>query len=243
MRKTYKIADHVFDIDSVNEGIHKMCADYLSDEKPTFEITTVQADIDFERAKSDSERIKEGGEPINFSDSYLETLAVYRKLADILVEDNIILFHGSVIAVDGEAFLFTAKSGTGKSTHTALWRKKFGERAFMVNDDKPLIRITEDKAIVYGTPWDGKHHLSKNTSVELKAVCILERSENNVINKITRSDAYTMLVQQTHKTKNRQKLIRTLQLIDALAANTDLYRLGCNMDMEAAEVAYNAMKG
>ena len=243
MKKTYKIADCVVSIDSLCENVHSLCADYISDENPSYEIVTAQADIDFERQKSAAENIKEGIEVVNFSDGYLETLAVYRKLADILNDENIILFHGSVIAVDGEAFLFTAKSGTGKSTHTALWRKKFGERAFMVNDDKPLIKICEDKAVVYGTPWDGKHHLSRNVSVPLKAVCILERSETNTIKQITKSEAYNMLIQQTHRSKNPQKLGHTLQLIDDFAAKVKLYRLGCNMDMEAADVAYNAMKG
>ena len=243
MKKTYKIADCVVSIDSLCENVHSLCADYISDENPSCEIVTAQADIDFERQKSAAENIKEGLEVVNFSDGYLETLAVYRKLADILNDENIILFHGSVIAVDGEAFLFTAKSGTGKSTHTALWRKKFGERAFMVNDDKPLIKICEDKAVVYGTPWDGKHHLSRNVSVPLKAVCILERSETNTIKQITKSEAYNMLIQQTHRSKNPQKLGHTLQLIDDFAAKIKLYRLGCNMDIEAAETAYNGMKG
>ena len=80
--------------------------------------------------------------------------------------------------MDGEAYIFTAVSGTGKSTHAMLWREVFGERVRMINDDKPLIRITpEGKAVVYGTPWDGKHHLSKNSAFPLKAICWLTRAK------------------------------------------------------------------
>ncbi|MGN0183255.1 MAG: hypothetical protein ACI4DP_12745 [Candidatus Ornithomonoglobus sp.] len=177
----------------------------------------------------------------NYSDSYLETLAVYRKIADKLLDYDTILFHGSVIAVDGIGYLFTAKSGTGKSTHTRLWREMLGARAVMINDDKPLINISEHGAIVYGTPWDGKHRLSTNIGVPLKAVCILERAAENHINGITKADAYNMLVQQVNRPPVPQKLIKTLQLIDRLSENVKLYRLGCNMSPQAAEFAYSAM--
>lgn len=117
-----------------------------------FHIATTQYDIDFEREKSAREDTKEGIPIRQFSDAYLETLAVYRKIADYLLSCDTLLFHGSVIAVDGEGYLFTAKSGTGKSTHTRLWREYFGERAVIVNDDKPLLHITDSGVTAYGTP-------------------------------------------------------------------------------------------
>lgn len=73
----------------------------------------------------------------------LEETAVYRKIADKMVDYDTFVFHGSVIAVEGQAYLFTAKSGTGKSTHTRLWREMLGDKAVMVNDDKPMLRVTE----------------------------------------------------------------------------------------------------
>ena len=113
----------------------------------------------------------------------------------------------------------------------------------MVNDDKPLIKVSENGIIVYGTPWDGKHRLSTNISVPLKAVCVLERSEENRIERVTADSVYDMLVQQVYRPQNPQRLLKTLQLIDVLSENASLYRLGCNMDISAAETAYNAMKG
>lgn len=120
-----------------------------------------------------------------YTDAYLETLAVYRKIAEWMPMYNTLLFHGSVIAVDGKAYLFTAKSGTGKSTHTRLWREYFGERAVMINDDKPLLRITQEGVFAYGTPWDGKHRLSTNISAPLAGICILRRGNDNSIRMIT----------------------------------------------------------
>ena len=113
----------------------------------------------------------------------------------------------------------------------------------MVNDDKPLLKITENGVIAYGTPYNGKHHLGSNISVPLKAICILERSAENHIERITKNEAYAMLLQQTYRPQNPVQMAKTLQLIDRMAKVTELYRLGCNMDISAAETAYNGMKG
>ena len=172
----------------------------------------------------------------------LELLAVYRRIAEQMPFRDTFLFHGSAVAVDGAAYLFTARSGTGKSTHTRLWREMLGDRAVMVNDDKPLIRLTEDGAVVYGTPWNGKHRLGANISVPLKAVCILERAKQNTIRAITREEAFPMLIQQSYRPLDPAALAKTLSLVDRLSRTVSLYRLGCNMDPEAAELSYNIMK-
>lgn len=243
MTNTYKIGGKIIGIDSLYGDVHTLCREYTCSQSPDFWLKTTQEDINFERTKSRTEDEIEGNPIREFSDSYLETLAVYRKIADRLIEYGIVLFHGSVVAVDGAAYLFTAKSGTGKSTHTRLWREYLGKRAVMVNDDKPLLKLTEKGVIVYGTPWDGKHHLSCNISVPLKAICILERAEKNHIEKIPRQQAYPMLLQQTNRPQDCLKMEKTLEILDEIAERIAFYKLGCNMDIEAAEIAYNAMKG
>lgn len=206
-----------------------------------FSIATTQSDIDFEREKSAREDTKEGIPIRQFSDAYLETLAVYRKIADHLLSYDTLLFHGSVIAVDGEGYLFTAKSGTGKSTHTRLWREYFGERAVMVNDDKPLLHITDSGVTAYGTPWDGKHRLSSNIAVPLKGICILTRDIKNHIEQADPHAAYPMIVQQTNRPLTADGMKQTLSLIDRMLNVVPVYHLGCNMEPEAAKVAYEGM--
>ena len=206
-----------------------------------FHIVTTRSDIDFEREKSAREDTKEGIPIRHFSDAYLETLAVYRKIADNLLSYDTLLFHGSVIAVDGEGYLFTAKSGTGKSTHTRLWREYFGERAVMVNDDKPLLHITDSGVTAYGTPWDGKHRLSTNTAVPLKGICILTRDTTNHIEQAEPHAVYPLIVQQTNRSLSADGMKQTLSLIDRMLNVVPVYRLGCNMDIEAARVAYEGM--
>lgn len=236
------LAGQVIGISALYGETRDFCRDYLTDASPSFLVEITPADIAFEREKSDREAVVEGLVPSAYSDEYLETLAVYRKIAAGLLDKDTLLFHGSAIAVDGEAYLFTAKSGTGKSTHTRLWRQVFGPRAVMVNDDKPLLKIAESGVTVYGTPWDGKHRLSSNIAVPLKAICILERGERNEIRRITPEEAYPMLLQQTNKPRDAQRMRKTLQLLDILKESVSLYRLRCNREPEAAQIAYEGMQ-
>ena len=239
---TILLADKKISITSQFETTKQFCKDYLCDEEADFSVEVSMDDIAYERGKSEQEDKLEGIPVRQFSDQYLETLAVYRKIANHFVQYNTILFHGSVIAVDGKGYLFTAKSGTGKSTHTRLWREVMGERAFMVNDDKPLLRIADDKVYAYGTPWDGKHHLSTNCSIPLAGICILERGETNKIVSITAKDALPMLFQQSHRPSDQVGMIQYLNLMEQLSNKCYFYRLNCNMDREAAIVSYEGMR-
>ena len=227
----YEFAGKTVEVNSLHEAVHRYCAAYRTDAPADFSVTITQENIEYERAREETP---------GHADAYLEELAVYRKVSEKMPYYDTILFHGSVIAVDGVAYVFTAKSGTGKSTHTALWRRLFGDRAVMVNDDKPLLHIG-DVVTAYGTPYDGKHKLSNKIAVPLKAVCILERAEENSIVKITRSEAYPMLVQQAYRPADVVAMQKTLSLIDKMADTVGLFRLGCNMDPDAARVAYEGM--
>ncbi len=232
MNGIYKLAGHSMEIRSLHREVHFLCRDYRTEETPEFTITVTPSDIEAERTHSDT---------TGYPDGYLETLAVYRKIADWMLDYDTLLLHGSCVAVDGIGYLFTAKSGTGKSTHTRLWRELFGSRAVMVNDDKPLIRVTQSGAIAYGTPWNGKHGLGENIAVPLRAVCILSRNTDNHIEPTDQSSALPMLLQQTHRPADAVGMTKMLTLTKRLADTVNLYRLGCNMELEAAEIAYKGM--
>ena len=242
MKQLYRLADRIIEINSMHPMIHEQCREYRAAGVPDFRIEITPSDIVFEREKS-AQADKAEERAIQFySDGYLETLAAYRKIAERMPEYDTVLFHGSCVAVDGAGYLFTAKSGPGKSTHTRLWRELLGDRAIMINDDKPLIRISDSGAIIYGTPWDGKHHLSNNIAVSLKAICILERAKENAILPVTREEALPMLIQQTYRPADPLTLAETLTLIDRLGMEVKLYRLRCNMDISAAKLSYGTMK-
>ena len=143
--------------------------------------------------------------------------------------------------VDGEAYLFTAPSGTGKSTHTRLWREMLGERAVMINDDKPIVRYVDGDFYVYGTPWNGKHRLDTNTRAKVKAICKIYQAKENVIEKAKPSDMLITLMNQTVRPCEEKKMDKLLAILDKMLTQVDLYSLGCNISREAAELSYNTM--
>ena len=229
-------------VNALFDSTKVFCKEYLCEsEGADFSVSITPKDIEYEKKKSAEEDAAMGIPTRSFKDEYLETLAVYRKICDQMPERDTFLFHCSAIAVDGKAYLFTAPSGTGKSTHTRLWREVFGDRAVMINDDKPLLRVTSDPVLVYGTPWDGKHRLSTNTVAPVAGICLVERGEENGIERIAKEEAFPRLLQQTYRPQSPVALMKTMELLDAVASNVPLYKLRCNMEPEAARVAYAEM--
>ena len=236
-----RIAGRVVAVSALYESTRKYCEGYLCEGEPDFSVTITPEDVAFEQSTSDREHAVEGLPITKTEEALLERTAVQRKIAEKLFFYDTLLFHGSVIAVDGQAYLFTAKSGTGKSTHTRLWREMLGDKAVMVNDDKPFLRIMEDGVHVCGSPWNGKHKLGTNIDVPLKAICILERGEQNEISKIPANEALFMLMQQSNRPRQAGLLPKYMELLDGLANKTAFYRLKCNMDPSAAELSYRTM--
>lgn len=244
MTGIYRLADLNIEITSAYRYIHDFCRDYRIEEAgclPDFAVHPTRAEIEFERRKSAEIDAYEGLPERSYPDDWLEMLVVHRMIAEKLPDFSGFLLHGSAVAVDGECYVFTAKSGTGKSTHTRLWRELLGDRTVMVNDDKPLVRVTERGTIVYGTPWNGKHYLSSNIAVPLKAICILERGDENRIREVGMDEMLPKLLLQAYRPMNPAGTKKLLEVFDRM--NVKYYRMQCNMDISAAELAYTTMKG
>ena len=235
-----KIAGHVGRVHSLFESTRDYCKNYLTEEEPEFSITVTAGDLAFEQAELLAEARAEGMKPRKFTDPFLDRAAIQRKFADYLFDHAILLCHGSTVAVDGKAYLFTARCGTGKSTHTRLWRQVFGDRAQMVNDDKPFLILTENGVLACGAPWSGKHGLDTNITVPLAGICILERGPENIIRPIPAEEALPRLLHETHCPEGQEAQFQSL--VERLASQTNLWRMACTKDKEAAEVAHGAMR-
>lgn len=232
----YKIADVVFEakINYAYTARTLKSYEYGGEEKPAFTAIVTAEDIEAERVKSD--------ENDNFPDAYLESLALFRKLCNYLLDKGDgIVFHSSAVMVDGEAYLFTAPSGTGKSTHARLWRELLGDKVTMINDDKPIIRLVDGEFYVYGTPWTGKHGLGENVRGKIKAICKIYQSEENVIREADDKEMLFVVLGQTIRPAEIDRMKNLTALIDKLLSSVKKYRLGCNMDISAAELAYKTM--
>ncbi len=234
MTNNYEFAGKCVEITHIYPEFAIMAKDYVGGTKPEFSIAVTQADIDRERLQEDAQYD---------TDSYLETLVIYRKLCEQLVEKDVLLIHGAAIAVDGKVYLFTAPSGTGKTTHIKLWKKKFGDQAIIVNGDKPLLTITPEEIRVWGTPWDGKEHWSTNMNVPIGGICQIGRAKENTITRIDPGEALQRLFTQTYRPTTPEKMQKTVQLLTQIVARVPFWELNCNMTDEAAEVSYAAMKG
>ena len=210
--------------------------DYTTEKEPRF--TVQPTDDDIEKIRADFERSDKalGVTPVKMSDAFLENNAIHSILVEKLIPENVLLMHGSALSFDGEAVIFTAKSGTGKSTHSGLWREVYGDRVVMINDDKPLLRIGNDGVFVWGTPWNGKHRLSRNVSAPLRAIVKLERDQVNRIVPMSRADAFPVLAVRCYASKDPATAVRILGMQKKLLDSVDFFVLGCNMDPDAARV-------
>lgn len=241
-RGLYRIADTVIEIDSIFDDVHTLCREYGTSGEARFRIAVSREDIALERERAQREDRLEGRVGAAYSDAYLETLAVYRKFAELAISDGILLVHGSALAIDGRACLFTARSGTGKSTHARLWRKVFGDRIVMINDDKPMIRLRGGRVEIFGTPWNGKHRIGNPVCYPLCTVAFLSRSPRNTIQPLTLGDAYPQLLAATYRPSTPVGTAATLGLLDEVLRSVAPYALGCNMEDEAALISYEGMK-
>ena len=160
-----------------------------------------------------------------------------------LLEHDGIMLHSSCVVVDNKAYLFTAPSGTGKSTHTNLWLKRFGDRAYILNDDKPALRFINGVWYAYGTPWSGKYDINRNVRVPVGGIAVLERGLKNTIVPYCGFAAITSILDQMIRPADEKYRVKILEIMDKLMTNVPVWKLTCNMNSDAAVVAYHVMSG
>lgn len=171
---------------------------------------------------------------------YLTTgSSFYRQL---LLHDGFLL-HSSAVVVDGKAYLFSGPCGTGKSTHTKLWLKTFGDKAYILNDDKPALRLEDGKWYAYGTPWSGKHDISVNTRIPVGGICFLRQAPENAIRPFRGSKAVFAFLEQTARPAGTEIRGQLMDLIGKLMELVPIYQLDCNISREAAILSYETMSG
>lgn len=212
---------------------------YLEEGEALFTVRVTAEDLLYEREQA-LRQAELDGVTRRLSDPYLETLSVLRLIAAQLLSYDTLLFHGAAVAVDGRAYLFTAPSGTGKTTHVRLWLSQI-PGAYVLNGDKPFLRVTEGGVEVCGNPWQGKENYGCNEILPLAAICLLERGAENRIEPIGLEKALGTLLKQTNIPSDDGALLEVLRLMGRLSSRVRLYRLSCNMEPEAALVSAGAM--
>lgn len=236
-----EIAGAVVEVQPLFVSTKEYCKRYLTDKEPVFYISVTEDDLDFEQEQLEKEAVEQHIRPRKFPGPFLERATILRKTAIFLLMSGTLLLHGSTVAVDGSAYLFTAPCGTGKSTHTRLWRQVFGDRAVMINDDKAFLKISDDGVIACGSPWSGKHGVDSNIQVPLQGICVIGRGTENSIVQIAGDDVFSILHDQLLGYKEETDLDLADGLLHRLLSQVPVWKLTCNMDPEAARVSYGAM--
>ena len=233
-----EIAGVPIQVEPLFESTKAYCRDYLTERMPAYNVTVTREDFVQEQKLLDIEADEEGLKRRKFSDMFLERSVIQRRVAEYLISQDVILMHGSTVAVDGHAYLFTAACGTGKSTHTRLWRDVFGFRAVMVNDDKPFLRFLNGEVLAYGSPWTGKHGLGTNVCCPLKGICILKRGKEDLIYRIAPDQARDMLLHQCFQPESDDRI---LPMVERLMERVSLWEMECTKERSAALTAWEAM--
>lgn len=231
--KFYSIADVIVGLDPQYPMLRERCKPYLCRKSGVADyIISLENDSFAEWVADHPETTAE----------VLEYLRVGTLFYSVLVGHHGLMLHASAVVVDGACYAFSADSGVGKSTHTALWLKAFADQgAYILNDDKPAIKLENGSFVAWGTPFSGAQDVSVNRSVPLKAIAFVERSQTNSIERLTAMRAIPRLLRQTVRPADEKQMNLLLDTVQELVKKVPLYLLRCNREPEAALMAYEAM--
>lgn len=238
-----RIAELVVRIDNKYDYVREFCKDYIvSDELPVdIEVSAAREEL-LKEIGAGLEEVEDTEKLESMAFPYCESLCVYRHIAQEMIHFHGFLMHSAIIAVDGAAYAFCAKSGTGKTTHMNLWLRKFGDRAQVVNGDKPILRYIDGALYAFGTPWCGSEGMGADIKAPLKAICFIERSATNGIERMTPSAVLGRIFHQLLMPQDEESLDSFMDMIEKMIAGTPCYLLRCNMEMEAADVAWRGIQ-
>ncbi len=226
MQNVYKIANVKVKIEYFQKFTDYIFKPYLIDGNDyDIFIQVTNEDLEYEKSLC----------PNAFEEGY-ENIAILRKFSEyMLTEKNGLLFHASSVAYKGNAYLFTAPSGTGKSTHTAILKKLLGDELTYINDDKPILRLENGIINVYGNPWSGKHFRGENVKFPLKAIIKVKRATENSVQKISSDEMLPVLFEQSAYATDEVSGNNLLDLILKISKSADFYILNCNKEDNAGE--------
>ncbi|MBE5743448.1 MAG: hypothetical protein E7358_01870 [Clostridiales bacterium] len=233
MKKVYSIAGVLISVEYKYSYTQKMFEkyEYLGSNLPEVEICVTDKEIENERSQMPNEPL-----------FYLENLAILRKVMKVLLFDyNAMLFHGSSIKVGGKGYVFTAPSGTGKSTHTSILKEFLGDELTYINDDKPILKIEGDSVVVYGSPWNGKHCLGENISAPLDAICLIIRAENNRVEKVEPFNFLKFLFEQSMGFSDEETAEKVLEILSVIIEKIKFYKVYCNKDISAGKCSFEGI--
>lgn len=155
---------------------------------------------------------------------------------------NTLLLHASAVSHNGRAVVFTAPSGTGKTTQAQLWEKY--RNAKILNGDKVFLKLDGGVISAWGSPWKGSSPYEINESAPLKAIVVLRQSDGNALRKLSVSEAMELFVPQIFFPNwDAECEQSTLDFLDNLMTNSDICLLNCRPDEQSVDLLCNELFG
>lgn len=162
-------------------------------------------------------------------------------LSESLLYLDSLLMHASFIEVDGEAILFTAPCGTGKSTQAELWRRFGG--ATVINGDKAGLNCIDNKVYACGVPFCGTSGICENKILPLKAIVELGQSPQNTVKKLTAVGGLQAILSNTYIDMQTLGVpVKCVELINKILCTVNVYHLDCTPDERAVDALKSALK-
>lgn len=181
--------------------------------------------------------------PENIPADQLAYMESGRQFYVYLLERGGFYLHASAVVKDGKAFLFSGRSGEGKSTHTRLWQREFGPETVVINDDKPALRRIDGTWYAYGTPWCGKDGINCNMKVPLAGICFLKQADQNRIRRLTSQEALQRILGQTiWRIQSVKRLDLLMNHLDDLLTRIPVFELENRPEPAAAQLSYTTMR-
>ena len=178
-----------------------------------------------------------------FRFGYSRMISDHIGMETLFLRKNCLTLHAAFIRWKGKGILFTAPSGTGKSTQAELWKKY--ERADILNGDRAAVRRDESGCWqAYGLPYAGSSGIYRNEKTPVSAVIVLRQAEENRIRRLGMLDTIRNLYPETTVHHWEPDFVeKALTLLTELAGEVPFYLLECRPDRGAVEAVKNVLIG
>lgn len=233
MNLTISVAGLNIGMEYTHNRILRNCNTFLTDAAPDFTVSSTPEDwaVELETAEK------------GVTAGMAEFTCLHREIAKRLPDYDAFLMHGAAMSANGKGYLFTAPSGTGKTTHIRMWQECFPEQVGCINGDKPIVRKIDGRFCFCGTPWRGKEKYGGADILPVGGICLLERCADNHIERVPATEVFQQLTHQIYFPQDPKQLASFLALFDEFLSSVPIYRMGCNMDPSAARMSFAAMVG
>lgn len=217
------------------------CVFLRSEEHYILTITNAEQQHIFTSRRDDSGCVRTNAGGANMNPSFVR-FGVWFMLNIVAVQHSVAAVHSSVIVCHNEAVMFLGESGTGKSTHTRLWRENI-EGATLLNDDSPFVGVQNGQVVAFGSPWSGKTPCYKNESYPIRAIVRLSQAPHNSMRRLRSLFSVGALLPSLPPAFAFDEKLEdaVMNVLSAVIGAVPVYHLECLPNAAAAQLSHDTI--